>query len=508
MLRLLKKENDPDVLRSYAEHMLKRIESLQTIIGEIQEERAKTAQLKLNFEEELKTLRRKLWRKSSEKRSKPEDRARDQENIDLTLQTETPFPAPRGKELNLEQKELVFDLSSEDLLAESKLRELINPDPSQWAEVVGLFDKKKRIHVIERSYVEEIIHLKKYKLRQEFNSSEKEVLITAKGPEELLPGSGYSIDFSVSVAADKYVSHMPLERQTREMASLGLKGMKTSTLSHLMGTLAAMLEPLQEKILIEILSHDVIHCDETTWPIQIKEQDDGYMWITSNKFGSYYCFEPTRSGRVMTELLKDYKGTSVTDGYGGYNRLRAFPNITQAFCWAHVRRKFFDLEPVYTEAREVLDLIDELFRVDRQSKNDDDLLQRRKSLSQPVLEKIYEWLKDQHPKARGESGPQGAIEYTLKLWDGLIKFIDNPRIALSNNEAERTVRHAVMGRKNYYGSRTHNGADTAATYFTIVESCKKSELDPRTYIIYAAYELARGLMPLTPLEYSRHKRAH
>ena len=114
----------------------------------------------------------------------------------------------------------------------------------------------------------------------------------------------------------------------------------------------------------------------------------------------------------------------------------------------------------------------------------------------------------EHPNTRNESGPQGAIEYTLKLWPGLTKFTENPRIALSNNEAERTIRHAVMGRKNYYGSRTHNGADTAATFFTVVESCKKEELDPRTYMLYAATELAKGELPLTPLEYTRHTRAH
>jgi transposase len=126
----------------------------------------------------------------------------------------------------------------------------------------------------------------------------------------------------------------------------------------------------------------------------------------------------------------------------------------------------------------------------------------------PLLERIHQWLLSQHPKARGESGPKGAIEYALKLWPGLVKFTKNPRIALSNNEAERTIRHAVMGRKNYYGSRTHNGADTAATFFTIVESSKKVELDPRTYMLYAAHELAGGKTPLTPLEYTQHNRQH
>jgi transposase len=508
LMRPFEKETDVETLRKYIRLLEDYTRNVKEENCALREKYEKQTQSSLNIEDELKVLRRKLWRRSSEKRGKPKDRKRDQENIDLTLQTQTPFPAPKERELDIEKRDVFFDLSPEQLQMESELRGLANPSSGQWAEMEGLFDKKKRIHVIERQYIEETVNIKKYKLKPEYNDTDKDVIIAANGPQELLPGSSYSIDFSVAVAADKYVSHMPLERQTREMVSLGLKGIRTSTLSHLMGTLAALFEPLQARILAEILSHDVIHCDETTWPIQIKEQDNGYMWITSNKFGSYYCFEPTRSGLVIKEILKDFKGTAVSDAYGGYNRLRVFPDIEQAFCWAHVRRKFFDLEGVYPEAEEILDLIDELFRIDRQGKNDDDLLNLRETKSKPILDSIHEWLLAQHPHTRGESEPQAAIEYTLKLWPGLIKFTKNPRIALSNNEAERTIRHAVMGRKNYYGSRTHNGADTAATYFTIVESCKKVELDPRTYMLYAAYELAEGKVPFTPLEYTRHNHSH
>lgn len=336
LMRPLERETDVEILREYIRLLEDYAKNAKQETQLLREKYEAQEQRGLNIEEDLKVLRRKLWRRSSEKRQKPKDRERDQENFDLTLQTQTPFPAPRENELDIEKRDLVFELSAEELEAESKRRGLNSPSASQWSEIEGLFDKKKRIHIIERQYIEETLKLKKYKLAPEYNDSDKEVIIAAKGPEELLPGSSYSIDFSVSVASDKYVSHMPLARQTKEMASLGLNGMKTSTLSHLMGTLAALLEPLQVRILKEILSHNVIHCDETTWPIQIKEQDDGYMWITSNKFGSYYCFEPTRSGRVVTEILKDFKGTSITDGYGGYNRLRIFPDIAQAFCWAHV----------------------------------------------------------------------------------------------------------------------------------------------------------------------------
>lgn len=165
----------------------------------------------------------------------------------------------------------------------------------------GLFDETFRIQIIERSYVKEVHKKYKYKLDSKFNSDpDKEVIITANGPSSLLPGMNYSTDFVVSVVADKYISHMPLERQTREMESLGLKGIKNSTLSRLSGLAAASLEPIQAEILSELKSSDLaLHLDETPWGIQNKNEKDGYMWIVSNRYGSHYLFKPTRSGQVF-----------------------------------------------------------------------------------------------------------------------------------------------------------------------------------------------------------------
>jgi hypothetical protein len=102
--------------------------------------------------------------------------------------------------------------------------------------------------------------------------------------------------------------------------------------------------------------------------------------------------------------------------------------------------------------------------------------------SSKIIQEIKTWLLEPRESARRGSHLLKAIEYPLKYWNGLTLFLADTRVPLTNNEAERKIRHAVMGRKNFYGSRTHNGADTAATLYTIIESCKKVELDPRTYI--------------------------
>ncbi len=118
------------------------------------------------------------------------------------------------------------------------------------------------------------------------------------------------------------------------------------------------------------------------------------------------------------------------------------------------------------------------------------------------------WLLENHRKCRADDGLKKSIEYAQKYWSGLIKFLKDVKIPLSNNEAERTIRHAVMGRKNFYGSRTHNGADVTATLYTVIESCKKVEIDPRIFINMALRLASRGEQVPTPLECARKTRGH
>ncbi len=113
---------------------------------------------------------------------------------------------------------------------------------------------------------------------------------------------------------------------------------------------------------------------------------------------------------------------------------------------------------------------------------------------------------EEYPKSRPGSQKRKAIEYIEKRWDGFRVFLNDTRVALSNNEAERTIRHAVVGRKNYYGSGNHTGAETAATLFTVIETCKKNDIDPRSYLLMALTQIARNENPVTPLQYARKLR--
>ena len=152
------------------------------------------------------------------------------------------------------------------------------------------------------------------------------------------------------------------------------------------------------------------------------------------------------------------------------------------------------------------DVIDELFRIERQARTFDELKVLRREQSQIAIEKLKVLLMDEYPKSRDGSQKRKAILYIQKRWKGFTLFLDDTRIPLSNNEAERTIRHAVMGRKNYYGSGNQSGAETAATLFTIIESAKKNDLDPRTFLTTALLSVAKGEEPLTPLALARSRR--
>lgn len=521
--KILAKENDPRVLKALVEDLVRRNKELENIIAQAELERLQKAQAAFVFEERIKLLKRELFGRSSEKRPGEEalDRARDKSQTEALEFSKAAFPAPvtrdetamgKSKGRDLPKIEIDHFPSPLELNEFAKSIGVTSPDAeTDWIDT-GLADRSTKIQIIERSYVQEV-HLKhKMKLRDEVKPAdvEKDVIVVASPKEtDLLPGMSYTTEFVASVATDKYISHMPLERQTREMESLGLHGMKNSTLSRLCALAASSLEPLQEKILREDLipSDLALHVDETPWKIQNKNEKDGYMWTISNRYGAYYFYKPTRSAVVAVENLKGFTGPVLTDGFTSYDGHFLEAGIPHGYCWAHVRRDFLPLEDHDPTIKPILDLIDRLFATEREAQGFDHLRELREMKSAPLLSELKKLLFEELPRSRPSSQKRKAIEYTLKRWDGLTLFKTDTRLPLSNNEAERTIRHAVMGRKNYYGSGNYSGAETAATLFTIIESAKKNDVDPRTYLLMVLRQVARGKEPETPLAFARRTRS-
>lgn len=516
-IKQIVKQESPEVLAALLASMAEHIEGQKKLIEKLEIEKSIKDQSAFIIEEKIKLLRRALYQSGGETRLEASDRLRDKSQTEALLFSQAMFPTLEDRESgkdrfkNLEMVTIEHEITNEELKNESALRGIENPSSDQWMELKNVFDEVIKIQIIERKYVKEIHRKKKYKLRSEFNFdvNEKEIIITAEGPSSLLPGMNYTTDFVASVVADKYISHMPLERQTREMESLGLRGIRNSTLSRLAALAAASLEKIQEDILLELRQSDFsLHIDETPWKIQNKQENDGYMWVISNRLGSYYFFKPTRSAKVISEKLLNYTGSVVTDGFSSYDHVLAEAKIPHAYCWAHARREFLPLEDHDPTVKPILDLIDKIFEVEREAKDFAELKNLRDKKTRPLVTELEKLLMSEYVKSREGSQKRKAILYLQKRWDGFTKFLDDTRIPLSNNEAERTIRHAVMGRKNYYGSGSFTGADTAATLFTVIESCKKNDIDPRTFLVMSLHQAASGEKLETPLAYARRIRSY
>ncbi len=392
--------------------------------------------------------------------------------------------------------------AGDDILAAESLKRGITVGAEAWEEIPNFFEKSTEITVIERVYQEVINRRVKYRLRREFNRLGKDVIITAPGPVKIRPASKYSLDFALEVVNDKYGFHIPLERQRRKMEGAGLN-IEVKTLYGLCEGVAEHCLSISDKILSDVNEEfAAVHVDESPWPIQ-GEDSNGYMWTAANRRGAVYRFEPTRSGKVAEELLTAREGSVLTDGFAGYNRLKKIPTLRMGACWSHARREFFErLEDYPREAKEAIEIIDELFAIEGKIKTFEELRECRRTESRAVLDRYRKWLLETAANNLKQTGLRKAIDYSLKFWAELSRFADDLSLPLTNNDAERALRHAVMGRKNFNGSKTINGADTAAAIYTVIESAKRNRLQPKVYLKYLIETRWLGGEPLTPYAYA------
>lgn len=369
-------------------------------------------------------------------------------------------------------------------------------------EWIGQFEASERIQVIPAKFIIENHQRKKY--RCECGGCVK----TAPGPAQLKAGSRYSPEFGVEVGVNKYEHHLPLERQVRMMAQAGL-AVESQTLFSQTDTIAWYLkEHLYERIGEKVRSAPVALADETPWKNLAKKMPDAkkrafYLWGIRAESAVYFTIADSRSSEVAESLVKSFSGVLMCDGFRGYNPLKS-SEIELAHCWSHARRKFIAAEQAYpAESAEMVALIRELYRIEKELKaagaNPDEIRSRRQAESLPITENIYQKLWDF--KMHLPQGSLGkAVDYTLKLWRGLIVFLDNPGVPLDNNGMERAIRAPVTGRKNHHGSKNLKTAQVASIWYTVIETCKANGVDPKAYVNGALLEILRGEKPAMPWE--------
>lgn len=354
------------------------------------------------------------------------------------------------------------------------------------AEIPGQYETSEEITVIERRF--EVLRHRKTKYRCRCNGH----IETAPGPQKLQPGARYSVDFAVEVAADKYGLHLPLERQVQAMAAQGLR-VTSQALWDQIDVLARHLEPSYQAVIDLVRAHPVIGADETYWRVMGKhrEAENKRWWVWCIRGPDAVAFKilETRSKEAGKLVLGDYGGTVVADGYAVYSALiKDGGRFRLAACWAHLRRKYFEIRENYPFAcKEILDLIGELYAVEKLVPSDASgeaalaiRRETRERLSKPLVERIRQWGEAQQPLPG--SGLASAIGYMTSLWPLLTRFLEDPEVPLDNNWTERALRGPVVGRKNHYGAHSRRGTEVAALFYTMIETAKLRGVDPKTYL--------------------------
>jgi len=357
----------------------------------------------------------------------------------------------------------------------------------QLEEMGEQFEETDEITVVQRQFL--LVRHRRRKYRCRCNGA----VVTARGPRGHLVrrGGRYSVEFAVEVAVDKYLHHLPLDRQQRMMRQQGLV-IDTQTLWDQLFGLYGHLGPSYEALLERILRSAQIGADETWWRLMDRKLSRKWWdWCLATRDSVYHRIYPQRSAAVVEQLLSGYEGVVMSDGFAAYETLaRAGPaRYRSAHCWAHVRRKFIELEPLYPDdCAEVLDLIGELYGLEKSVPDTAEALGLRHKVrderSRAVVGRIRDWAIRQ--RSSPQSGLRQAIDYMFKLWPGLTRFLDDPAVSLDNNATERALRGVVLGRKIHYGSRSERGTRVAALFYSLIETAKLCGVEPKDYLLRAA----------------------
>jgi transposase len=331
----------------------------------------------------------------------------------------------------------------------------------------------------------------------------------ALAPKHIVPGGLPSERLIADVLVKKYADHLPLYRQSQIMARQGVI-VDRATLANWVGAAAARLKPLVEQLKAELLTGARLFVDETTAKVLAPgtgKTKTGYMWAMVRDDRPHggadppaiaYTYMPGRGGQWAAKLLGDYRGILQVDGYEAYRQFgkadRPSGPATLAYCWTHVRRRFFDAaKPVLSFAEggdgapiaeEALRRIAALYAIERdiRGQSPDARHAARQERAKPLVEAMHTWLEDKKRRMFSGSPTLAAINYALGHWAGLMRFLDDGRIDLDNNAVERSMRPVALQRKNALFAGHDLGAENWAAIASLIECCKLNGINPNAYL--------------------------
>jgi len=321
-------------------------------------------------------------------------------------------------------------------------------------------------------------------------------IVTASKPAQPIEKSIASPGLLAHIAIQKYADALPLYRQGAIFKRIGVE-LDTTTLANWIIRCGTLVQPLINLLHEKILEQSILHADETR--VQVLNevdkapQSNSYMWVLRSAqphcAAVLYRYEPTRSGKAAAELLRDYRGALMVDGYPGYNAVCEQQSITRLGCWAHARRKFIDAQKIQKagktgKADQAIVFIQQLYGIEKaiKDKTREEKYQLRQAQALPVLQKIKAWLDKSVSHAPPQSLIGKALYYLHEQWPKLIRYVESGDYPIDNNAAENAIRPFVIGRKNWLFSASPKGAMASANLYSVIETAKANGLDPYTYL--------------------------
>ena len=332
-------------------------------------------------------------------------------------------------------------------------------------------------------------------------------VVQAPAPSRLIEG-GLPTEATVAhVLVSKYADHLPLYRQAQIYARQGI-ALDRSTLADWVGRAAWHLRPVHERLLEHIRSSTKIFADETKAPVLDPGRGrtkTGQLWAYARDdrpFGgadppiAVYVYAQNRKSEQPLAHLAGFTGVVQVDGYAGYRALAQKNSVSLAFCWSHVRRRFYELAaagpaPIASEA---LARIGALYAIesDIRGQNPDDRRAARQEKSRPILDALEPWLREKLALISQKTKLAEAIRYALSRWDGLTRFVDDGRIEIDSNIVERAIRPIALNRKNALFAGSDGGAENWAIVASLIETCKINGVDPQAYMTDVLTKIVDG----------------
>jgi transposase len=324
-----------------------------------------------------------------------------------------------------------------------------------------------------------------------------ECIVQAEAPSRPIERGVAGPGLLAHVLVSKYCDHLPLYRQSQIYAREGVE-LERSTLADWVGGTSQLLAPLVEVLRRHVLSATKLHADDTPVPVLAPgngKTKTGRLWTyvrddrpagDATPAAMWLAYSPNRKGEHPQSHLSHFTGTLQADGYSGFDAVYETGRIQEAACWAHVRRKFYDLHLAHRSpvAAEAIERIAALYAIEKEIRGHaaDERREVRNAQARPLLDSLKQWLEETLGRLSRKSDTAVAVRYALSRWEALLRYVDDGRIEIDNNAAERALRTVALGRKNYLFAGSDAGGERAAAIYSLIGTAKLNGLDPEAYL--------------------------